>query len=324
VKTKAVHFEKQGDPSVLKMIEADLPDPGEGEAQIRQSAIGINFMDVYQRGGQYDVALPFRPGLEGAGVVEKLGAGVDGLAVGDRVAYAGVPGGYAEARNIPAARLVKIPDGVSDEQAAAAIMKGMTVEYLMERAYPVKAGEWVLFYAAAGGVGLIAGQWGKLLGARMIGIAGGADKCQLALDNGYEAALDRRTENIVERVKELTGGAGVAVAYDSIGKETYEQTLDCLAPRGFFMSFGTTSGPVPPVYAKELQNRGSLYFSRPTLATYTAARAGLEHSASRVFDMIASGKVKIEIGQTYALDDVVQAHLDLEAGKTKGSSLLIP
>ncbi len=323
--THVVTLEEQGPPSVMKFGTAEIADPGAGEALIRQTAIGVNYMDIYQRSGNYPLQLPSGIGLEAAGVVEAVGADVDGIAPGDRVAYGGGPiGGYAEHRLMPAARLVKIPGGVTDEQAAAVLMKGMTVEYLLCRTYPVQAGEWVLFYAAAGGVGLIAGQWGKSLGARMIGIAGGPDKCKLALANGYEACIDRHAEDVAERVKALTGGAGVPVVYDSIGAGTYEQSLECLAPRGYFVSFGTTGGPVPPVMAPDLQHKGSLYFTRPTLATYVAAREDLESSASAVFARVADGTIKVEIGQRYSLDEAVQAHSDLEAGKTSGSTIIVP
>lgn len=323
VSSRAVTLAEQGPPSVLRVEIVEVPDPGPGQVLIRQTAAGVNYMDIYQRSGSYPLQLPSGIGLEAAGVVEAVGPGVGNFAPGDRVAYGGGPiGSYAERRLMPAARLVKLPEGISDEQATAVLMKGMTVEYLLQRTYPVKPGQWVLFYAAAGGVGLIAGQWGKALGARMIGIAGGPDKCKLALAKGYEACIDRHAENVVERVKELTGGAGVPVVYDSIGAGTYEQSLDCLAPRGCFVSFGTTAGPVPPVMAPDLQHRGSLYFTRPTLATYIAAREDLEASAGVVFDMVAKGAVKVETGQRYALDDAVRAHEDLEAGRTSGSSIL--
>ena len=323
VETRAVRLAEQGPPAVLKVETATVPDPGAGEALIRQTAAGINYMDIYQRSGSYPLQLPSGIGLEAAGVVEAVGPDVGGIAAADRVAYGGGPiGAYAEHRIMPAARLVKVPDGVTDEQAAAVLMKGMTVEYLLNRTYPVKAGEPVLFWAAAGGVGLIAGQWGKALGARMIGIAGGPDKCRLAEANGYDTCIDRHSEDVVERVKALTGGAGVPVVYDSIGAGTFEQSMDCLAPRGYFVSFGTTGGPVPPVMAADLQHRGSLYFTRPTLATYVAAREDLEASAAAVFDMVAKGAVKVEIGQRYTLDEAVKAHEDLEAGRTSGSSIL--
>lgn len=321
--SRAVRLAEQGPPAVLRVESVEVPDPGTGQALIRQSAAGVNYMDIYQRSGSYPLQLPSGIGLEAAGVVEAVGPDVTGLAPGDRVAYGGGPiGAYAERRLMPAARLVKVPDGVSDEQAAAVLMKGMTVEYLLNRTYPVRPGQWVLFYAAAGGVGLIAGQWGKAMGARMIGIAGGPDKCRLAEANGYEACIDRHAEDVVERVKELTDGAGVPVVYDSIGAGTFEQSLDCLAPRGTFVSFGTTGGPVPPVMAPDLQHRGSLYFTRPTLATYIAAREDLETSARAVFDMVAKGAVTIEIGQRYTLDEAVKAHEDLEAGCTSGSSVI--
>ncbi len=323
VETRAVRLAEQGPPAVLKVETATVPDPGAGEALIRQTAAGINYMDIYQRSGSYPLQLPSGIGLEAAGVVEAVGPDVGGIAAADRVAYGGGPiGAYAEHRIMPAARLVNVPDGVTDEQAAAVLMKGMTVEYLLNRTYPVKAGEPVLFWAAAGGVGLIAGQWGKALGARMIGIAGGPDKCRLAEANGYDTCIDRHSEDVVERVKALTGGAGVPVVYDSIGAGTFEQSMDCLAPRGYFVSFGTTGGPVPPVMAADLQHRGSLYFTRPTLATYVAAREDLEASAAAVFDMVAKGAVKVEIGQRYTLDEAVKAHEDLEAGRTSGSSIL--
>lgn len=323
VQTRVVTIAEQGPPSVLKIGVAEVADPASGEVLIRQTAIGINYMDIYQRSGAYPLQLPSGIGLEAAGVVEAVGPDVSEVAPGDRVAYGGGPiGGYAEYRIMPAARLVRIPGRVTDEQAAAILMKGMTVEYLLCRTYAVQTGEWVLFYAAAGGVGLIAGQWGKSLGARMIGVAGGSEKCKLALDHGYEACIDRHNENVVERVKELTGGEGVPVLYDSIGKDTYEQSLQCLAPRGYFVSFGTTSGAVPPVMAPVLQHGGSLYFTRPTLATYIAARGDLVASAEAVFAMVADGRIKVEIGQRYALDEAAKAHTELEAGKTSGSSII--
>jgi len=314
---------EQGPPTVLRVESVEVPDPGAGEVLLRQTAAGINYMDIYQRSGSYPLQLPSGIGLEAAGIVEAVGPDAGGFAPGDRVAYGGGPiGAYAERRLMPAARLVRVPDAVDYEQAAAVLMKGMTAEYLLNRTYPVKAGETVLFWAAAGGVGLIAGQWGKALGARMIGIAGGPEKCRLALANGYEACIDRHSEDVVARVKELTGGAGVPVVYDSIGAGTFEQTLDCLAPRGCFVSFGTTGGPVPPVMAPDLQHRGSLYFTRPTLATYIAGREDLEASAGAVYGMIAKGAVKVEIGQRYTLDEAVKAHEDLEAGRTSGSSVI--
>lgn len=322
---RAIKIEEQGPPSVMQIERKAISSPGDGEALVRQSAIGINFMDIYQRSGLYPLSLPSGIGLEAAGIIEGVGTGVSHIMPGDRVVYSGgPPGSYADCRNVIASRIIKIPDSISDEQAAALVLKGTTAEYLLERAYSIKGGEDVLFYAAAGGVGSIAGQWGKALGARMIGIAGGPEKCAYAKDHGYDEVIDRHSENIVERVKELTGGKGVPVVFDSVGKDTYDQSIECLAPRGVFVSFGTSSGKVPPVDASTLQHKGSLYFTRPSLADYCAARTDYEASVARVFDMVASGKIKIDIGQRYSLDDAVQAHTDLEAGATSGSSLLIP
>lgn len=325
VKARVVRFAQPGAPDVLKEEILDLADPGAGEVQIRQSAVGLNYMDVYLRSGLYPTPLPSGVGGEAAGVVAKVGPGVTGLAEGDRVCYYGGPNGaYASIRNIAAKHVLKLPAGVTEEQAAACLLKGMTVEYLMQRCYPVKAGQFVLFYAASGGVGLLAGQWGKDLGARMIGVAGGAEKCRLASENGYEFVIDRTKEDIAARVKEITGGVGVPVAYDSVGKATFEATLNSLAPRGFFVSFGTTTGVPPAVEAPLLQKMGSLYFTRPTLVTYTATRAELEASANAVFDRLARGVLKLSIAQRYPLAEAARAHADLEAGRTVGSSILVP
>jgi len=320
-----VRFATAGAPQVLALETIDLADPGPGEVQVRQHAIGVNYMDCYHRSGYYPLPLPSGVGTEAAGVVEKVGVGVSEFKPGDRVAYAsGAPGAYADLRNMPADRLIAVPDGISDEVAAAILMKGMTAEYLLNRCYPLKAGEFALFYAAAGGVGLLAGQWGRHLGARMIGVASGADKCRLALDNGYEFVIDRQREDIVTRVKDITGGAGVPVVYDSIGKATFDTSIKCLAPRGFFVSFGTTTGAPPPVEASLLQKSGSLYFTRPTLVNYCSARPDMLASAAKVFELYLAGKLKPNIGKRYALADAPQAHADLEAGKTAGASLLLP
>tara|TARA_S200000501_G_scaffold302989_1_gene290533 strand:- start:47 stop:1024 length:978 start_codon:yes stop_codon:yes gene_type:complete len=325
MKSNSVTIKNQGPPSVMKLSEVDIAGPKEGEVLIRQSVIGINYMDIYQRSGYYPMDLPSGIGLEASGIIEAVGTGVDNLTQGDRVVYSGgPPGSYANVRNVLASRVIRIPNGIEDEQAAAIFLKGTTAEYLLERAYKVEAGQTVLFHAAAGGVGLIAGQWGKAIGARMIGVAGGPEKCALAKEHGYAEVIDRKNENVVTRVKELTGGVGVPVVYDSIGKDTFKQSLECLSPRGYFISFGTTSGSVPPVDAAMLQHKGSLYFTRPTLANYCAARDDLELSAARLFKMIANGSVKTKIGQRFELSDVVRAHVDLEAGKTFGSSILIP
>ena len=265
------------------MVDVELGDPVPGEVLLRHHAIGVNYMDVYHRSGQYPLPLPSGVGMEAAGVVESAGAGVADLRPGDRVAYGGgTPGAYADLRIIPADRLVKIPEGVSDENAAAILMKGMTAEYLLNRCYALKAGEFALFFAAAGGVGLLAGQWGRHLGARMIGVASGAEKCRTALDHGYHLVIDRSREDVVARVREITAGAGVPVVYDSVGNATFETTIKCVAPLGYFVSFGTTTGAPPAVEAALLQKSGSLYFTRPTLANYCAARGSAHLGAGRV------------------------------------------
>ena len=293
MKSISVAIEAQGAPSVMKLSNVDIGLPKEGEVLIRQSVIGVNYMDIYQRSGYYPMNLPSGIGLEASGIIESIGAGVNFLTEGDRVVYSGgPPGSYADVRNVLASRVVRIPENIEDEQAAAIFLKGTTAEYLLERAYPISAGQTVLFHAAAGGVGLIAGQWGKAIGARMIGVAGGPEKCALAKEHGYTEVIDRNNENVVARVKELTDGEGVPVVYDSVGKDTFEQSVECLSPRGYFISFGTTSGSVPPIDAAMLQHKGSLYFTRPTLANYCAARDDLELSAARLFKMIANGSVK--------------------------------
>jgi NADPH2:quinone reductase len=322
---RVVRFAARGGPEVLKIETVEIADPGAGEILVRNKAIGVNYQDVYQRSGLYPLPLPSGVGTEAAGVVEKVGSGVRVVKVGDRVAYAGgAIGAYAELRNVPAERVVKLPDGMPEEQAAAMMLKAMTVEYLLNRCYPLKAGEHALFYAASGGVGLYAGQWGRHIGAKMIGVAAGAEKCRRAKDNGYAEVIDRTKEDVVERVKAITGGAGVPVVYDSVGKATFEASLKCLKPRGFFVSFGTTTGAPPPVEAATLQKLGSLYYTRPTLVTYIAAREELVASANAVFDLWRKGVLNVTIGQRYALADAVKAHADLEAGRTIGSSVLIP
>jgi NADPH2:quinone reductase len=324
-KARVVRFAAPGGPEVLELETVDLADPGPGEILVRHEAIGLNYQDTYHRSGYYPLPLPSGVGTEAAGIVEKLGADATGLKVGDRVAYAGgAVGAYADRRVVQAARVVKVPDGIAAEQAAAMMLKAMTVEYLLNRCYPLEAGEYALFYAASGGVGLFAGQWGRHLGAKMIGVAAGADKCRTALENGYHAVIDRTREDVVERVKAITGGAGVPVVYDSVGKATFDASMKCLRPRGYFVSFGTTTGAPPPVEAGLLQKLGSLYFTRPTLVTYTASRGELEASANAVFDLVKRGVLKVHIGQRYRLAEVVKAHADLEAGRTVGSSVLLP
>jgi len=326
MKVQAVRFHAPGGPEVLKLEEVDLPDPGPGEVRIRHTAIGLNFQDIYARSGLYPVPLPSGLGTEAAGVVEALGPEVADLRVGDRVCYISGPvlGACATHRNYPAARLLKSPDFMADEQLAAMMLKAMTVEYLVQRCVPVKAGQFVLWHAAAGGVGLLAGQWGRHLGARMIGVAAGPEKCRLALDNGYAHCIDRLSEDVAARVREITEGQGVPVVFDSVGKNSFEQSLASLAPRGYFVSFGTTTGAPPPVPAATLQKMGSLYFTRPTLVTYTASTRELRDSAQAVFDLVAQGVLKVHIQQRYAMADIAQAHADLESGRTTGSSILIP
>jgi NADPH2:quinone reductase len=324
-KARAVRFAAPGGPEVMKVETVEVADPGPGEVLIRHTAIGVNYQDIYHRSGYYPLPLPSGVGTEAAGIVEAVGSGVTAFRAGDRIGYCGAaPGAYAECRVLPIDRLLKLPSNISDEQAVASMLKGMTAEYLLNRCYPVKPGQFVLFYAASGGVGLLAGQWGKHLGARMIGVAGGADKCQLAKDNGYEFVIDRKREDVVERVKAITGGAGVPVVYDSVGKATFDASIKCLAARGFFVSFGTTTGAPPPVEAGLLQKCGSLYFTRPTLVTYTAKREELDASSKAVFDLIGRGVLKAQVHQRYPLADAVRAHQDLEAGRTVGASVLVP
>jgi NADPH2:quinone reductase len=324
-KARVVRYAKTGGPEVLALETIDLADPGPGEVQIRQHAVGLNYQDCYFRSGFYPAPLPGAVGTEAAGVVEKVGAGVTGFKPGNRVVYAGgASGSYADLRNMPVERVLAIPAGIAEEDAAALLMKGMTAEYLLTRCYPVKKSELVLFWAASGGVGLIAGQWGHHLGARMIGVTSGAEKCKKAKENGYEFVIDRSCEDVSARVKEITGGAGVPVVYDSIGKATFDISIAALAPRGYFVSFGTTTGAPPPVEAGLLQKKGSLYFTRPTLATYCATREEIQMSAKKLFDLVLAGKIKPNIGKRYVMSDAVTAHRDLEAGKTIGASLLLP
>ena len=322
--SKAICFTEFGGPEVLRWMDVDVPEPGPGEVRIRHQAIGVNFIDVYQRTGLYKVPLPATAGNEGAGVVEAVGKGVTSLKAGDRVAYAVRIGAYSETRVIPADRLCLLPDAVSFEQAAAMMLKGLTVQYLIRRTYRVKAGDTVVFHAAAGGVGTIACQWLKALGAKVIGTAGSAEKCELALRNGADVCINYRSENIVERVREITSGEGVPVVYDSVGKDTFESSLKCLRPYGLLASFGNASGPVPPVDLGILSQLGSLYITRPSLVTYTAKPADLAAMAAELFDAVTSGKVRIDIHQRYPLKDAAQAHRDLEARRTTGSSILLP
>jgi NADPH2:quinone reductase len=326
MKMLAARFHTTGGPEVIQLETLELPEPAAGEVRLRHTAIGLNFQDVYARSGQYPMPLPSGLGTEAVGVVEAVGPGVTDFKVGDRVCYASGPvlAACATHRNYPAARLLHAPAGMTDEQIAAALLKGMTVEYLMQRCYPVQRGQSVLMHAAAGGVGLLAGQWGRALGAQMIGVVAGPEKVKLALDNGYAYCIDRQREDIVARVKEITGGVGVPVVYDSVGKDSFDASLNSLAPRGYFVSFGTTTGAPPPVAAATLQKMGSLYFTRPTLVTYTASTEDLRASAAAVFAMFERGALKININQRYALVDIARAHADLQGGRTSGSSVILP
>jgi NADPH2:quinone reductase len=323
--SKAIRIFKTGGPEAMEYVDVEVGDPGPGEARVRHMACGLNYIDVYFRTGLYPQALPAGLGMEGAGVVQAVGPGVTHVAPGDRVAYAGrPPGAYAEERVMPASVLVRLPDAISFDTAAAMMLQGLTVQYLFRRTFPLKGGETILFHAAAGGVGLIACQWARALGVEMIGTVGSDEKGELAKAHGCRHVINYNKENFTERVKEITGGKGVPVVYDSIGADTFTGSLDCLAPLGTMVSFGAASGPVAPFSLQELAARGSLFITRPTLFTYTAKRDDLENMCADLFGMVESGKIKIEINQRYALKDAAQAHRDLEARKTTGSSILVP
>ncbi|HEY0060949.1 MAG TPA: quinone oxidoreductase [Telluria sp.] len=322
---KAIRMHKAGGPEVMEYVDVEVGEPGPGEARVRQAAIGLNFIDVYFRTGLYPQPLPAGLGMEGAGVVEAVGEGVTEVAVGDRVAYAGRPNGaYAELRNMPASILLKLPDAISFESGAAMMLQGMTVQYLFNGTVKLKRGDTILFHAAAGGVGLIACQWAKAIGVNIIGTVGSDEKAALAREHGCTHVINYNTENFVERVKEITKGEKVSVVYDSIGKDTFIGSLDCLRPLGMMVSFGSASGPVPDFSLAELASRGSLFITRPTLFAYASTRPLLEAMAADLFEMVASGKVRIDIHQRYQLADVAQAHRDLEARKTTGSTILVP
>jgi NADPH:quinone reductase len=323
---KAIRIHETGGPEVLKWESIDLQPPGPGEVHLRQTAVGLNFIDIYHRTGLYPLGeLPATPGMEGAGVVVSVGDGVTDLAPGDRVAYAGLPpGAYAEERLIPAHRLVRLPEDISDQQAAGMMLQGMTVQYLLRSTFRVKPKDTILLHAAAGGVGLIACQWAKHLGATVIGTVGSHEKADLAQAHGCDYPLLYREEDWVSRVQEITGGEGVDVVYDSIGRDTFMKSLDCLRPLGLLVSFGQASGPVDAFNPGVLAAKGSLFLTRPTLMTYTAERADLLASATELFDVVRSGKVRIEVKQTYPLAEAAQAHEDLAARKTTGSTVLLP
>ena len=320
----AVRIHSYGGPEVLHYEPVDVPAPGPGEVRLRQRACGLNYIDCYQRSGSYTLAaLPATLGMEGAGEVIALGAGVTGVKLGDRVAYAMSLGGYAQERNIAVDRVVTIPASIDDATAAAMMLQGMTVRYLFRETFPVKAGTVMLFHAAAGGVGLIACQWARAIGATLIGTVSSDEKAALALANGASHVINTSRENFVDRVREITGGTGVEVAYDSVGKDTFPGSLDCLKQRGLWVSFGSASGYVPPIELAMLSSRGSLFATRPTLATYIATRADLVANATELFHMVATGAVKIAVNQRYPLAAAADAHRDLEARKTTGSSVLI-
>jgi NADPH2:quinone reductase len=321
----AIRFDRTGGPEVLRYEPVELPPPGPGQVRIRHTAIGLNFVDVYQRTGLYPATLPAGLGTEAAGVVEELGPDVRDLAVGDRVAYGTVGGGaYSTARNVPAGALVPVPDGVSDEAAGAALMKGLTVWYLIRRTFPVRPEQTVLWHAAAGGVGLIAGQWLRSLGVRTIGTVGSAEKAKLAADNGYDEVILYREEDVAARVRELTNGAGVPVVYDSVGKDTLAGSLDSLRRRGLLVSFGNASGPVTDLALRTLMVKGSLYVTRPTTDDYVADPAERAAGAAELFALIADGSINPNIRQRFALADAGQAHAALESRSTVGTTVLIP
>jgi NADPH2:quinone reductase len=321
----AIRIHQTGGPEVMQWEDVSVGDPGPGEARVRHTAVGLNYIDTYHRSGLYKIPLPSGIGSEAAGVVEAVGGGVSELKPGDRVAYSGGPiGAYCEARLIPADRLVKLPQGISDRVAATLMLKGLTVQYLLRQTYPLKAGETILLHAAAGGIGLIACQWARALGVTVIGTVGSDEKAALAKANGCTHTIVYTRENFVERVKELTGGKGVPVVYDAVGKDTFPASLDCLSPRGLFVSFGNASGSIPPFDILLLSQKGSLYVTRPTLYTYTAKRADLLKMADEMFSMVLNGKIKNDARQTYALKDAAQAHRDLQSRKTTGSTVLLP
>jgi NADPH:quinone reductase len=324
MKAHAIRINEYGGPDVLQYTEIDVPAPAAGEALIRHTAIGVNFIDTYHRSGLYPGPLPGGLGSEAAGIVEAVGPDVSEVAVGDRVVYTGRPAdSYSECRNFPAAKLVRIPDAVSDEQAAAVLLKGLTAWYLLRRSFPVKAGDNVLLYAAAGGVGLLAGQWGRHLGARVIGVVSTAEKAELARANGC-AEIIMADDDVPARVRELTDGEGVAAVYDSVGKDTFMASLDCLRPHGVMVTFGNASGPVEPFAPAELAKRHSLYVTRPVLFDFVDTRERLQGACDELFALVGSGVLKVSINQRYPLRDAARAHRDLEARKTTGSTILQP
>ncbi|WP_109478546.1 quinone oxidoreductase [Paraburkholderia sp. C35] len=323
--TKAIRFDKTGGPEVMKWVDVEVGEPGNGEIRIRQHAVGLNYIDVYFRTGLYPLPLPGGLGMEAAGEVIAVGPGVTDLKTGDRIAYvARPPGAYAQERVLPAAQVVKLPDAIGYEEAASIMLQGLTAQYLLRRTYPVKPGDTILIQAAAGGVGLLVCQWAKALGATVIGTVGSDEKAEIAKAHGCDHPIVYTRENFTKRVREITNGAGVPVVYDSIGKDTFTASLDCLAPLGRCVSFGNASGPLPPIDSSEFAGRGALFFTRPTLFTYIGKRSDYDAMAAELFDVVTSGKVKTSINQRYALADVGKAHADLEARRTTGSTVLLP
>jgi NADPH2:quinone reductase len=326
IQSRAIHIDQHGGPEQLKLVQVTVGNPGPGEIRIRHHAVGLNFIDVYQRSGLYPMSLPVQLGMEAAGVVEAVGAGVTHLQVGDRAAYASQPpGSYCEVRVMPAKCVCKLPDAISFETGAAMMLKGLTAQYLLKRTLPqggLNPGDFVLFHAAAGGVGLIACQWARALGLQLIGTAGSDAKCALALEHGASYVINYAKEDFLARVKEITGGKGVKVVYDSVGKDTWDKSLDCLAPFGLMASFGNASGPVAPFSPGILGPKGSIYVTRQTLFTHIATRESTQAMADELFEVVVSGKVKIRIDQRYPLENVQQAHRDLEARLTTGCSIL--
>jgi NADPH2:quinone reductase len=323
---KAIQIDRFGDSEVMHLADVAIGNPGPGEVRVRHHACGINFIDIYHRTGLYPNQLPLVLGTEGAGTVDAVGAGVTHLALGDRVAYAArTPGSYAELRVLPAMPVVKLPDAIDFDTGAAMMLKGLTVQYLLRRSrVELGAGDMILWHAAAGGVGLIACQWARALGLRLIGTAGSDEKCKLAEENGAAYTINYRREDVVARVKELTGGKGVNVVYDPVGKDTWERSLDCLAPLGLLVAFGNSSGPVPPVNLGILSLKGSLYVQRPTLGSYLSSREAAQQMADELFEMVQSGKVKVPVERRYPLADAARAHRDLESRMTTGAGVLVP
>ncbi len=326
ISSRAVQITEHGGPDTLKLVTVQVGEPGPGEIRIRHKAIGLNFIDVYQRSGLYQGAMPLQLGMEGSGVIEAVGEGVTHLKVGDRAAYASMPpGSYCEVRVMPAKCVCKLPDAISFETGAAMMLKGLTAQYLLKKTLPVqglKAGDFVLFHAAAGGVGLIACQWAKALGLKLIGTAGSDAKCQLALEHGAAHVINYAKEDFAARVKEITGGQGVKVVYDSVGKDTWDKSLECLQPFGLMASFGNASGAVPPFAPNLLGAKGSIYVTRQTLFTHISSRESTQAMADDLFEVVSSGAVKIRIDQRYTLENIQQAHTDLEARKTTGCTII--